>query len=421
MNYRKVIFAAVLAPVLAVAAGAANRAHAAGFAIFTQGASALGQGNAVTAHSDNPSTIFYNPALIGKLDGTQLQVGTTAIFSSREFHSNQPGGSNDSDESTFFPSTFYATHKISDNLSAGLGVFSPFGLGTEWSDNWDGRYLATESKLTTFNVNPVISYRVLPSLSVAAGVDVMFLDATLKRMAVNSAALGIPGPAFDIRSKFDGDGTGVGFNLGLAYDISKDITFGAHYRSQVHVNIDGKSSTSPSVAALGLDSKGETSVNLPPQVTAALAYRVAEPLVLEAGIRWEGWSSFKQLKLELDNGNTVTTPRDWHDSFGFNVGGKYKVNDAVGLMAGYVFGNSAVPNSTFDPSIPDAKTHVFCLGSDVNFQQVSVALSYAYQLYEDRTKNNNVDAAVPISPTNKANGRYESDAHLVAVSLGYKF
>jgi long-chain fatty acid transport protein len=412
MNYKKGLLAALLAPVLTLGSGALANVHAAGFAVFTHGASALGQGNAVTAHTDNPSTIFYNPALMNKLEGTQVQLGTTAIFSSREFESAATGATT-SNDSVFFPSTFYATHKFNDSLSAGIGVFNPFGLGTEWDDDWEGRYQATESKLKTFNINPALSYRIIPSLAVAVGLDVVLADATLERKIFTG------GP--DFNQKFEGDGQGVGFNVGVAYDITEDIHFGASYRSQVQIDIKGDSSTSPTlvVPAFGgafLDSSGRTSIKLPPQVTAGIAYQVSSPLIVEAGVRWEGWSSFKELQLTLDNGTPLApTPRDWHDSFGLNVGGKYRLNDSAAVSAGYVFGNSAVPDSTFDPSIPDAKTHVFCVGTDFNIQQANIAFAYAYQLYEDRTKDNTIGAPIP------ANGEYRSDAHLVSLSLGYKF
>jgi len=416
MNYKKSLLAALLAPLISLGSGALSSVHAAGFAVFTHGASSLGQGNAVTAHSQSPSTIFYNPALINGLDGTQVEFGTTLISASHEFESNLPGGST-SNDSSFFPSNFYATHKFNDSLSAGLGVFNPFGLGTEWSGDWEGRYLATKSKLTTFDINPVVSYRIIPSLAVAVGLDVVLLDATLERK-IPSAALGISGPAFDFGQKFKGDGTGVGFNVGVAYDLNKDISFGASYRSEVKIDIKGDSSTS--LAATPLDSKGKTSIKLPQQVTAGIAYQVTAPLIVEAGVRWEGWSSFKELQLTLDNNTPLpATQRDWHDSWGLNLGGKYRLNDTVALSAGYVYGNSAVPDSTFDPSIPDAATHVFCVGTDVSYQQFKIAFAYGYQLYEDRTKNNDIDATLP--PSLKANGTYKSDAHLLALSLGYKF
>ena len=427
MNYRKGLLTALLAPVISFG-GAVATVHASGYAVFTHGASALGQGNAVTAHATDPSTIFYNPALMNKLDGTQFQVGTTAIFSSREYESSLPGGSPASNDSTHFPSTFYATHKLNDKVSMGLGVFNPFGLGTEWDGTWDGRYLATKSELTTFNINPNVSYRVLPRLTVAAGIDFILLDATLERKVINSAVLGIPGQPFDFNGKFEGDGTGVGFNLGLAYDINKDITFGVSYRSQVVVDINGDSSTSPAIPqqavdafpALALANPGETSVTLPPQVTAGIAYQVSDPLKIEAGVRWEGWSTFKELTISLDNGNSVTTPRNWKDSWGGNVGGRYQVDETVALLAGYVYGDTSVPDNTFDPTIPDAKTHVFCAGTDLNFHPFTVAASYGYQLYENRTKSNGIDSPVPTA-TSSANGKYKTDAHLVALSLGYKF
>jgi long-chain fatty acid transport protein len=422
MNYKKLALTALLTPLIAIGSGEAGKAHAAGYAVFTQGASALGQGNAVTAHADSPNAIFYNPALINKLEGTQLQVGTTAIFSSREFTSSVTGD-NTSSDTTFFPSTFYVTHKFNDTVSAGLGVFNPFGLGTEWDDDWEGRYIATDSELTTFNINPVISYQILPSLSIAAGLDIILLDATLERK-VPVAALPAPlQPAFgaaDLGSKFKGDGEGIGWNLALAYDITKDLTFGASYRSEVHVDVSGDATFSHDTGPASLlNASGDTDLTLPRQVTAGLAYKGIDNLTLEAGVRWEGWSDFEKLTITLDNGQVIETPRNWRNTWGLNVGGKYQVTDSVALLAGYVWGEAAAPDSTFDPSIPDSDTHVFCLGTDIKSGPLNVALSYAYQLYEDRTKDNAIGAS-PL-PTTAANGEYENYAHLVALSLGYQF
>jgi long-chain fatty acid transport protein len=417
MNYKKGLVTAL--PALLITLGSLSSAHASGYGVFTQGASALGQGNAVTAHTQSPNTIFYNPALINRLEGTQVEFGTTALLVSREFNSNQPGGSSTSNDSSFFPSTFYATHKFNKSLSAGLGVFSPFGLGTKWKDDWDGRYHATESKLTTFNINPVLSYQITPTLSIAAGADIIFLNATLEKK-LPSAFLGAPGFP-DVGQKFKGDGTGVGYNVGVAYDLCQDITLGASYRSKVKINVSGNGTFSSSVLPVGaLNSPGNADITLPQQVTAAVSYKGIKALTLEAGMRWEGWSSFENLTIALDNGQKSTTPRNWRDTWGFNLGGNYQLNDTYALLAGYVYGNSSVPDSTFDPTIPDATTHVFCVGTEMNYQSFKIALAYAYQLYENRTKNNAIDIQIP-SATSAANGRYKTDANLVALSLGYKF
>jgi len=400
MNYRKGLLAALLAPIISLGSGALSNVHASGFALFTQGASALGQGNAVTAHSQSPSTIFFNPALINRLEGTQFEIGTTVIVSSHEFSDGNPADST-SNTSTFFPSTFYVTHKFNNSLSAGLGVFTPFGLGTRWNDDWTGRYTATKSDLQTFDFNPVLSYQVTPALSVAAGVDVIYLNATLE----NKIFTGGP----DVGQKFKGDGTGVGFNVGVAYDLCKSVTLGAAYRSEVKITASGNGTFSPEVAAFGLsNSGGKADITLPQQVTAALAYTPIDALTLEAGMRWEGWSSFDKLTIALDSGLSSTSPRAWNDTWGFNLGARYRINDTVALLGGYIYGNTGVPDTTFDPSIPDAATHIFCAGTDLNFQPFKVGLSYAYQMYVDRTKHNDIGAnplANSLGLETRANGK----------------
>ncbi|GFO66456.1 membrane protein [Geomonas limicola] len=410
------------APVLALGLAliAANDAKASGFSVFTHGASALGQGNAVTAHTQSPSTIFYNPALMNRLDGTRLELGTTALMVSREYNP-AGGGTPTSNDSSFFPSSIYVTHKFNDSLSAGLGIFNPFGLGTEWSDTWAGKYIATKSELTTYNFNPAVSWQVTKDLAVAAGLDVILLDATLQRKLPPSA-LSLPLVAGDVNSKFKGDGTGIGFNVGIAYDPIQKVTLGVSYRSPVTIDIDGDATFSnPNIPGGHSTVSGKSKVTLPQQLTAAVAYRGTEKLTVEAGLRWEGWSSFDKLQIDLANGGSTTTPRDWKDTWGFNLGGRYQYSDMVALLAGYVYGDAAAPGNTFDPSIPDANTHVFCVGTDVNFNRFNLALSYAYQLYEKRTKSNTISGGLPSPPFSTANGTYETDAHLVALSLGYKF
>ena len=60
------------------------QAIASGYGVFTQGASGLGQANAVVAHTTGPSSLYFNPALINDVPGRQVEVGTTAVYSDRE-------------------------------------------------------------------------------------------------------------------------------------------------------------------------------------------------------------------------------------------------------------------------------------------------------------------------------------------------
>lgn len=410
---------------------AISNAYGSGFAIYTQGASSLGQGAATIAHTEDPSAIFWNPALINKLQGTQIQLGTTLIFPSRKFESDLPGGKTFKTEpDVFYPSTLFITNKFNDKISAGLGVFNPFGLATKWPDDWEGRYIATNSEMRTYNINPVVSYQITPNIAFAAGVDFLLLDATLEKK-INFS------PFFpDGGQKFKGDGNGVGYNFGILIEPHKDISIGASYRSEIKADLDGNATFGipeialPQLGQLFPNTSGSTDLTLPQQVHLGIYYKGLYPFTFEVAARWEGWSSFDSLEVKLDNrvGPTAETvfitKRNWKDTWSGNIGLKYQVSEPLALLAGYLYQGNPVPDATFDPSIPDANGHLFSIGADVKHKSLRFGLAYSYQKLQDRNKNNSVDdnpADGIVNLTTTANGKYKSSLHMVSVSLTYKF
>lgn len=400
MKHTKLSFRVILYFAIAALTSLPSISFGSGFGIFTQGASALGQGAAVIAHSDSPEAIFYNPALLNDLPGTQVEVGTTLIFADREFTSAATGKKSETQDDVFYPSTFYLSHRFNETFSAGVGVFNPFGLATTWPESWEGRYVATKSELTTFNINPVVSWRITPKLSIAAGLDFVLLDSTLQSRNI----------AFDVDQKFEGSGNGLGYNLGLLLHATDTLSIGVSYRSKVTIDVDG----TLSMSILPEDISGETTLTLPQQVAVGIAYKPTDRLILEVGLRWEDWSSFDQLKIEGAGQTLAVSPRNWRSTFAFNAGGKYRINSRYAIHAGYLYGQNPVPDTTFDPSIPDSDVHLFCLGGEARFGKVGLSMAYAYQLQEDRTKSTNHYGAF-------ANGEYDSDIHLLAMSLRYLF
>ncbi|HEX9777618.1 MAG TPA: outer membrane protein transport protein [Geopsychrobacteraceae bacterium] len=411
---------------------AAGNLQASGFGVFTQGAKGLAQSNAVTAHASGPSSLYFNPALLPRITGTRVEVGATLIDADREFNSAASGLTEGGADSLKSPGTFYATRQFSDRLSAGLGVYFPFGLATEWERGWEGRYIATRSEIATVNINPALAYRVNDQLCVAAGLDALYLDAELERQ-VNSTLLGFMlnppdglGTLPDAKQKFSGNGWGFGYNLGVLLKLGEHLDFGASYRSRIDVTADGdlEFTVPPGAAVLQpllTDTGGDSDIRLPRQAAFGLAWNIAPPLTVEIGARWEDWSSTNQVLINLDQavlGQTVdVTPRDWNDTWAFNIGGAYRLNETVTLLAGYLYSDNPVPDHTFDPSLPDADAHLFTIGTGLSFGNWTVDLAYGFEHHEDRDKNN------PIGSTtgSTANGTYSANIQLAAASIGYRF
>lgn len=400
--------------------------EASGFGVFTQGASGLGQANAVVAHTTGPSSAYFNPALLTQVTGTQVEIGTTGIYAKHKVKLDSTGRTQEGESRWEFPSTFYLTHQVNDRLTAGLAVYYPFGLTAEWDNqDFEGRYIGTYGEIVTTSINPVVAYKVNDSLSLAVGVSAVYLDAELRNMIYQAPLSNYGLDGSDVEAKFSGDDWGLGWNVGMVASLSDSATLGISYRSEVKLEADGEVEYSrPPVVGFdsGLNpitlnnSAGKADVTLPQQVAAGLAYRFGEKLIAEVGVRWEDWESTDQLRLEFNDGSSNVIPRNWHATWAYNLGGQYRLNESLAINMGYLYGKDAVPDQTFEVMIPDSDAHLFTLGADWRQAQWTLSGAFGYEYHEERTKNNEIGA-----PVGTANGKYDASVYLVGLSLGYKF
>ncbi len=418
-------------------------ALASGYGVFTQGASGLGQANAVVAHPTGPSSLYFNPALLNDVPAQQVEIGTTAVYSDREIDLDS-GGTVDGDGAWNFPSSFYYTHNGGERIAAGIGVFFPFGLSNEWDKDYEGRYIGTEAEMFSTTINPAVSFKVSDQLSLAAGIDFVYVDAELRGMinqtAVGFVAAGGPflGVLPDVEQKFTGDDWGTGYNLGALYKVTDRVAIGAAYRSKIDIDLEGDldfNGASPFLPGTFVDGNADAEIELPAQFVVGVATKVTDKLIVEVGARWEDWESNDQLVLDLDNPllgqSSLTIDRNWHSTWTYNLGANYRLNENVALNCGYLYGETPVPNSTFEPIIPDTDAHLFTVGTDLTYGQWVVSAAFGYEYHESREKNNDVKdeigsgvasliAQAPVA-VGTANGDYDTDIYLFGLSVGYKF
>jgi long-chain fatty acid transport protein len=398
---------------------APSSASASGFAVYTHGAKELGMQNNVIAHSEGLASNYHNPALITGFEGTQIEVGTTLIFPLRKFKSAETGETERTKSQVFYPSTLFVTHQLNNRFTAGIGIVSPFGLGTDWGKEWEGRYLATNSEMQTFNINPNIAWKVNDKLAVAGGLDLVLLDATLEN---NICFL----PLADGEQKFEGDGEGYGYNLGFVYCPSDDWSFGASYRNAIKVDVDGDATFKlPDESLTGIfpNTGGSTEIELPAQAFFGLCYKGIDKLTAELGARWEDWSCYKELAFEFEQPvgpegkKTGVKEKNWKDTWSYSIGAKYDLDDTFAILGGYRFDGNPVPDDTFEPAIPTSDKHCISFGVTKRFGNLVAGLTYYYEKYESRKKDN----IVGVKEDGTANGEYNTEAHIVGASVSYEF
>jgi len=178
---------AILAAVFVVVCGAAL-VSAAGFAVTERSVKGLGGAFAGGAAAEDASTIYYNPAGMTRLTGSQLDLGASVIAYSFQLTDNgsttvtgqtlSGGNGGDGGTTKAIPLLFFS-QDISDDLKIGIGVTVPFGLGTEYDADWVGRYHTIKSDILTLDINPSVAYRIHNMLSIGVGVSMQYVDAEL--------------------------------------------------------------------------------------------------------------------------------------------------------------------------------------------------------------------------------------------------
>ena len=179
----------------ALALGLVSSAEASGFQLLEQNASGLGNAYAGSAViGENASTVFYNPAAMTKLSGGNFSAGLSILKPSYKFKNDGSSdgsaalGSQGGDAGGWAAlPNLYGTWQLSERWVAGIGVGSPFGLKTEYDNDWIGRFQSSTFDIKTYNVNPSLAVKASDSVSVGFGLNYQRMEAMYQRQAATVA------------------------------------------------------------------------------------------------------------------------------------------------------------------------------------------------------------------------------------------
>lgn len=449
-----------------------SNVQAAGFQLFEQSISGLGTSFASTAAAEDASTIWWNPAGMSYLPGGNFTLGGHIIKPTAEFENQgsrtllpppnglpmSGGNGGDAGGIALLPNLYY-THGITDRLTLGIGVNSPFGLTTDYDDGWVGRYHALKSALTIVNINPSVAWKINDSFSLGGGLNLQYakaeltsaidfstvcLGAAARLGAVNpgqgallngactAAGFNVPGNAAkDGKATIKGDNWGYGFNIGAMWQIVPSTRLGISYRSSVEQDLEGEATfDKPTglpgpVAASNQFTNGNVTagVDLPESVSLGLHSQIDESWALMADLTWTKWSRFEELRVKFNNNapDNVTTEK-WDDSFRVAIGGSYKPASAWTLRAGVAYDQSPVPDEHRTPRIPDQDRTWLSFGANWKITQ-NASLDFGYAHIFVKSASLNLSAA---DAENNARGTLRGEysnpsVDIVSIQYNHRF
>ncbi len=424
--------------VAAIAAPAVGQ----GSSVYSQSACVTARGGAaVAAPCGDASSIYYNPAGIAFIPSA-LSAGFTAIYNTGSFTYDQGplAGQTVEREATtpIVPHGYFSIRfGNQDRLAAGFGVWAPYGLGIEWPEDFEGRFISWKSELRGLYLQPTIAYQVVPGrLSIGGGPQIV-----LGRLELNQYVSGqLVNPALPATSNLasgnlEGTGTGIGGHIGILYQHDHRLSLGARYMHSVKIDLEGDAIfEQQSLEQFGIPDAlvapqfqpgaplGPQTVSaeltLPPQAVVGIRFAATPQFALAFDYQWTGWNTFDVIEPEFEVLDAPPLVLNYEDAHTFRLGGTYLASPALALRGGFIVNTAATPDETVTPILPEAERWLVSGGIGYDFGTIRTDLVYQYLNQADR--RGRVLSPPPGTSGETLNvGEYESSIHQFGITFSY--
>ena len=339
----------------------------------------------ITASADNATTAYYNPAGLTRIDHTQI-VGLVSIgYGESDFKvkSGTTGGDlgNIQNDGWFGVPQFFLSVPFKEDWRFGFSLNIPSGIGSDYGDDWVGRYQVQESSLVFVAATPSLSYRINDHWSLGGGMQFVYTRYE-QTSAINNLPDGLP----DGQVTFENDGIGLGFTLGALYEFSPQTRIGLSYRSETNPDLEGE----PEFTNLGparrlalqaggvLGQTVNADLRTPQSVNAGIYHELHNGWSFTADGVWIDFSQFGVEQVSVGS-TTVSYTSNYQDIWGGALGTKYRFSDRWAGALGAMYLSSGVDDENRTLALPLDRIWGVGVGVEHTFnkkRRVNVNLNY---------------------------------------------
>ncbi|BAU57866.1 long-chain fatty acid transport protein [Halorhodospira halochloris] len=443
----------IAAPCLLTLTAFSGGASAAAFQLQEQSASLLGSafaGRSADAH--DISHMYFNPATLGVHLGHDPEAEVVLSYISPTFdfeaeevpdfsqaHPSQgemPGQQSAGGGEDAFVPVFYAATDIIPGLRFGLGINVPYGMETDYPEDWVGRYDAVNTDLMTIDINPTLGWRVNEQLALGVGLSAQYADASLSSMVpektneINNEHVPTLETDGDGKLTVEGDSWAYGFNLGAHFTPTHGTQLGIAYRHGMGHTLEGDADYQEGGAHTDGSTDGEADLDIPASVNLGIAQQLHQRWTLLADATWTQWSDFEELAIEKDASilpdhvDNEPETYDWDDTWMFSLGTRYDHSDQWDFRLGVAYDQTPTSDRYRTPRIPDEDRTWVALGGTWQPEAVSnltVDFAYTYIWLDDAAITLAEDLAEQNAINDPVEGEYESNVQVFAASANWRF
>src|SRR5438876_941705 len=325
-----------------------------GFGVYEHNTCAMGRAGVTAARPcADGSAIYFSPAGLAGLAGTHVSAGVTLIGAQGSFTDDFLDTQSDLKNPLIPVPNIYITRAVSPKVTAGIGLYAPYGLETKWdANNFAGRFLGYNTNIRSIYIQPTIGYQVSPKLKFGFGVAYITSHLKLRQRADLSTQLvpdalripaGLPvGTTFAMLgvatgtdfadATLDASGSGFAVNFGAIWQATDRLSIGGHWLTRKRISYDGDATfkpvptglvlpvtigtcpacvpagtpvdalLAPQFASGGPLSNGpvSTAINMPPQGSLGFAYKMNDQWSFMADYHYVVWGWFNDVKIDLN-------------------------------------------------------------------------------------------------------------------------
>ena len=332
-----------LAVVAALALGSTSAFATNGSNLIATGAKARGMGGTSIGVSHGAESGIANAALISSVEETEISFGGTlfmpnvkntngVVLPTYSVYGQAADGSVDQSSSdtsaanmSVIPEVSIAT-KVNDNFYWGIGMWGTAGMGVDYRDaaNTGQMSMVTNLQLMQFAVPLTyatngFSVGITPVLQYGS-LDINYVMSPNLQHAMSGGQY----PVAQLQARTVGAGVSqdlkVGFNLGLAYEIS-GVTIGASYKSQIDMEYKGQ--LSGAIQGFGVSTYTNDKLSTPAEIGLGVSYEISgNTIALDyKQIKWSSAKGYKDFN--WDDQSVVAlgyeyAAKNWAARLGYN-------------------------------------------------------------------------------------------------------
>jgi long-chain fatty acid transport protein len=444
-------------------------AGAQAFGLNEIGSCAIARGFATTSvPCDDASSIYWNPGKMPSARGWSAYGGAALIALKGTFTQDTTYREWGSQVPTTVVPHVFVTYRGTGKLAYGAGVYVPYGLTSQWGDDFPGRFAAKRASLRSIYFQPNVMYQINDGWSVGGGpvyghssVElVQAIDLSQQVAAVQNGVpitfgqLGIPKRTEFARATLKGSANAFGFALGVHGKLTPTWEMGARLLSQLSFNYDNADATfapvntglilaanNPFGAPAGtpvdalvasqftagalVPQKVQTQIRHPAQIQVGFGYTGIQNTTLSMDYSYVGWKSFNQLPVNFQGpAPSRVLQEDYNNTSGIRLGAERRLLNGTALRAGFEANAAAAPDQTVTPLLPEQDRELGMLGVGLPIgKSYTLDASYAHIFTPGR--RGRLDEAptgsTPAQTLALNNGAYTLNANIFSLSLKASF